>query len=56
MFAPQKSVACAGRVFSSGEDSSFRMNSLLGLFVGNQGELGRMALFGKDKLLVPLLN
>jgi hypothetical protein len=49
MFAPQKSIACAGRVFSSVENSSFRMTSPYGLFVGNQLKLGRMALLGQDR-------
>ena len=48
VFGPQKSVTCAGRVFSSVENSSFRMSSLLGLFVGNQRKLGWMASFGRD--------
>ena len=50
VFGPQKSVTCAGRVFSSVENSSFRMNTAFGLFVGNHRILGRMALFGQDRL------
>jgi hypothetical protein len=56
MFAPQKSVAYAGRVASSADDSSFIVNSPLGLFVGNQRKLGPMALLGQDNFLLPLLN
>ena len=32
------------------------MNRPFGLFVGNQRKLGRMALFGQDNFLLPLLN
>jgi hypothetical protein len=39
---------CAGRVFSCVEYSSFGMNSSFGLSVGNQRNLGRMAVFGQD--------
>ena len=56
VFGPQKSVTCAGRVFSSVENSSFRMSSLLGLFVGNQRKLGWTALFGQDNSPLSLHN
>lgn len=50
MFAPQKSVACVGRIFSSVENLSFRMNGPFGLLVGSQRNLGWMALFGQDNV------